>query len=111
MNKETVQSTEGITKVNTLCQDVQIFWRIQREWNRSKHEAVEMTVEQALQELRSITCRHPLTSLARNAAYLIEAIVTRQNDPLEDLEDLGDSEDLEDQERINPLKDHQRTLA
>lgn len=93
-----------MNKVDKLYQETQMYWQIQREWNRSKREPVEMTVEQALQGLSYVISKHPNTPLARKAAALIEAIVTKQDDPFTDQE-------WEKEEAVSTLSDHQGTLA
>lgn len=103
MNKEIVQPTKGQV-VNNLYQDTQLFWYIQREWNRSKKETVEMTVEEALKGLNSVIERHPNSPVARNASLLINAIIMKQDDSLFDYESLP-------YEDSSHLKNHQGTLA
>lgn len=100
MQKENASTSKG----SPLYQDLLLYWHILREWNRSKREAVEMTVEQALQGLNYVISKHPNTPLARKAATLIEAIVTKQDDPFVDQE-------WEKEEAVSTSSDHQGTLA
>lgn len=99
MQKENASTSKG----SPLYQDLLLYWHILREWNLSKRETVEMTVEQALQGLNQIINRNRHVLLTRKAKALVEAIVTRQEDLFEDSE-------FEPYEGI-PSEDHQGTLA
>lgn len=106
MQKENASTSKG----SPLYQDLLLYWHILREWNKSKREPVEMTVEQALSGLNMIAQRHPLTVLAFRAVHLIGVIITRQDDSLTEQEIAMDTYAVEEEDSSHQ-KDHQGTLA
>lgn len=110
MNITTDVDADVRVKAKALYDDTQLLWQIQREWNKSKREPVEMTVEQALAGLNMISQRHPLTVLASRAVHLIGVIITRQDDSLTEQEIAMDTYAVEEEDSSHQ-KDHQGTLA
>lgn len=82
----------------------QLYWNIQEQWNRSRREAVKITVEQALRGLNIVASRYPNTDVGRRAKNLICDIVGRQinSSPLDLSLDLStESEVMETTEIIS----------